>query len=89
MSYECDVCGKRYADASIRLRHKKVAHAYENSNLIGQTMTVNRAAIMQHPFTSIVASCTQSGKTVWEKTLLENAQKIYKSSSLLNVHLVL
>jgi hypothetical protein len=30
---------------------------------------------MQHPFTCIVAGCTQSGKTVWVKSLLENAQK--------------
>jgi hypothetical protein len=29
---------------------------------------------MQHPFTCIVAGCTQSGKTVWVKSLLENAQ---------------
>jgi hypothetical protein len=30
---------------------------------------------MQHPFTCIVAGCTQSGKLVWVKSLLENAQK--------------
>jgi hypothetical protein len=30
---------------------------------------------MQHPFTCIVAGCTQSGKIVWVKSLLENAQK--------------
>ena len=29
---------------------------------------------MQHPFTCIVAGCTQSGKTVWVKSLLKNAQ---------------
>ena len=29
---------------------------------------------MQHPFTCIVAGCTQSGKTLWVKSLLENAQ---------------
>jgi hypothetical protein len=29
---------------------------------------------MQHPFTCIVAGCIQSGKTVWVKSLLENAQ---------------
>ena len=32
-------------------------------------------AVFQHPFKCIVAGCTQSGKTVWVKTLLENAQK--------------
>ncbi len=31
--------------------------------------------VLQHPFTYIVAGCTQSGKTVWVKTLLENAKK--------------
>jgi hypothetical protein len=30
---------------------------------------------MQHAFTCIVAGCTQSGKTVWVKSLLENALK--------------
>ena len=30
---------------------------------------------LQHPFTCIVAGCTQSGKTVWVKTLLENVQE--------------
>jgi GTPase SAR1 family protein len=30
---------------------------------------------MQHPFTCIVAGCTQSGKTVLVKSLLNNAQK--------------
>ena len=29
---------------------------------------------MQYPFTCIVAGCTQSGKTVWVKKLLENAK---------------
>ena len=30
---------------------------------------------LQHPFTCIVAGCIQSGKAVWVKSLLENAQK--------------
>ncbi len=64
MSYECDVCGKRFANASNRLRHKKVAHSYENSNLIGQTTTINRAAIMQDPFTCIVADSRAVRKVV-------------------------
>ena len=33
------------------------------------------SAGLQHPFTCIVAGCTQSGKTVWVKSLLEKAQK--------------
>ena len=76
MSYECDVCGKTFANASNLLRHKKVVHAYGNRNLGQQTFTVNGFTVMQHPFTCIIVGCTQSGKTVWVKTLLENAQKI-------------
>ena len=36
---------------------------------------MSRHAVLQNPYTCIVAGCTQSGKTVWVKTLLENAQK--------------
>jgi hypothetical protein len=38
-------------------------------------MATNGSAVLQHPFTCIVAGCTQSGKTVWVKSLLENVQK--------------
>ena len=36
---------------------------------------VSGPGTLHHPFTCIVAGCTQSGKTVWVKTLLENAQQ--------------
>ena len=39
------------------------------------TPLVSGPGTLQHPFTCIVAGCTQSGKTVWVKTLLENAQQ--------------
>ena len=38
-------------------------------------MATNGSAVLQHPFTCIVAGCTQSGKSVLVKSLLENAQK--------------
>jgi hypothetical protein len=74
MSYACDICGKTFANASNLLRHKKVVHAYGTRNLGQQTLTVNGFTVMQHPFTCIFGGCTQSGKTVWVKSLLENAQ---------------
>jgi hypothetical protein len=74
MSYECDICGKTFANATKLLRHKKVVHAYGTRNLGKKTLTVNGVTVMQHPFTCIVAGCTPSGKTVWVKSPLENAQ---------------
>jgi hypothetical protein len=74
MSYQCDICSKTFANASNLLRHKKAVHAYGNRNPGQQTLTVN-VTVMQHPFTCIVAGCTQSGKTVWVKSVLQNAQK--------------
>ncbi len=78
MFYECDVCGRTFANASNRLRHKKVVHANKIPSVKRQTLTVNGVAVLQHPFTCIVAGCTQSGmrKTVWVKTLLEDAKKL-------------
>ena len=37
-------------------------------------------AVLQHPFTCIVAGGTQNGKTVGVKTLLENAQETISPS---------
>jgi hypothetical protein len=64
MSYECDICGRTFANASNLLRHKKVAYAYGTRNFGQKTLTVNGVTVTQHPFTCIVAGCTQSGKTV-------------------------
>ena len=45
------------------------------------TVIGNRCSVMQHPFTCIVAGCTQSSKTVWVKSLLENAQTTISPAS--------
>ena len=73
MSYPCEVCGRPFSTPGNRSRHKKQMHSTSTD---GRRLSVigNRSSVMQHPFTCIVAGCTQSGKTVWVKSLLENAQ---------------
>ena len=47
-----------------------MAHAFTETNF-----SMNTATVLQYSFTCIVAGCTQCGKTVWVKTLLENIRK--------------
>ena len=72
MSYVCNICGKNFTIRSNLKRHKKNMHG--TNRLTQSTLLDNGLTVLQHPFTCIVAGCTQSGKTVWVKTLLENAQ---------------
>ena len=80
MSYVCHICGKSFANASDRHRHIKGVHL----NKVHEAKTHPRkeqylalgSTVIQHPFTCIVAGCTQSGKTVWVKKHLENAKII-------------
>ena len=55
------------------MNHGKAFHGTRKSS--ETNFPINTATVMQHLFTCIVAGCTQSGKTVRVKTLLENAQK--------------
>ena len=67
MSYVCHICGKSFANASNRHRHIKGVHL----NIVDEAKThLNKeqslalgSTVRQHPFTCIVAGCTQSGKT--------------------------
>ena len=74
MSYVCEVCGKSFANSSNLLRHMKMVHRSSTKQVRQAVPLVNGSTAMQHPFTCIVAGCTQSGKTVWVKTLLENTR---------------
>ena len=67
MSYACKICDKSFATSSNRARHEKAFHGTRNS--YETNFSINTAIVLQHPFTCIVAGCTQSGKTVWVKTL--------------------
>jgi hypothetical protein len=73
MSHSCHICGKYFSKPFNLNRHKQKVHDQKPTDNI--RMTTNGSAVLQHPFTCIVAGCTQSGKTVWVKSLLENAQK--------------
>ena len=73
MSHSCHICGKYFSKPFNLHRHKREVHDQKPTDNI--RMATNGSAVLQHPFTCIVAGCTQSGKTVWVKSLLENAQK--------------
>ena len=72
MAYVCDICGKNFSTLFNMQRHKNNVH--HESNFIKPTRLTTGSTVMQHPFTCIVAGCTQSGKTVWVEKLLENAK---------------
>ena len=74
MSHSCTVCNKSFSTSSNRSHHQNTAHGPGTPSQ--SSIVVNGPSAMQHPFTCIVAGCTQSRKTVWVKSLLENAQKI-------------
>ena len=74
MSFPCKVCDKTFTTSSNRLRHERTYHSSDTHNLSQSSIAVIVTTVLQHPFTCIVAGCTQSDKTVWVKTLLENAQ---------------
>jgi hypothetical protein len=73
MSHSCHICGKYFSKPFNLRRHKRKVHDQKPTDSI--RMVTNGSAVLQHPFTCTVAGCTQSGKTVWVKSLLENAQK--------------
>ena len=73
MSFPCNLCAKVFSTRGNLKRHTLNTHG----NVQSKPVEISAgSAVLQHPFTCIVAGCTQSGKTVWVKTLLENAQKI-------------
>ena len=72
MSFPCNICAKVFSTRGNLKRHTLNTHGDVQSKPVEISAG---SAVLQHPFTCIVAGCTQSGKTVWVKSLLENAQK--------------
>ena len=65
---------KRLQMRVISFSTRRLSMHMEPVILGNKLLRCNGVTVMQHPFTCIVAGCTQSGKTVWVKSLLENAQ---------------
>ncbi len=77
MSFLCNICAKAFSTRGNLRRHTLNIHGNVHSKPV---KIVTGSTVLQHPFTCIVAGCTQSGKTVWVKTLLENAQTMISPS---------
>ncbi len=73
MSSVSDTCGRQFSTLFNMRRHHRNIH--KQDLYTKHAPLASGLATLQHPFTCIVAGCTQSGKTVWVKTLLENAQE--------------
>ena len=84
MSYVCNICGKSFANASNRHRHIKgvhinIVHEAKSHPRKEQSLAIG-STVMQHPFTCIVASCTQSGIDCLGKETSGERQNNYWSS---------
>ena len=73
MSNVCGTCGKQFSTFYNMQRYEKNVHNQEAH--AKHTPLASGLGTLHHAFTFVVAGCTQSGKTVWVKTLLENAQQ--------------
>ena len=72
MSFPCNICAKVFSTRGNLKRQTLNTHGDVQSKPVE---ILAGSAVLQHPFTCIVAGCTQSGKTVWVKYLLKKAQK--------------
>jgi hypothetical protein len=72
MSFPCNICAKVFSTSGNLKLHTLNTHGDVQRKPVE---ILAGSAVFQHPFTCIVAGCTQSGKTVWVKSLLEKAQK--------------
>ena len=82
MSSTCDICGRTFAKPFNLRRHEREVHGHISND---HDVLMSTHAVLQHPFTCIVAGCTQSGKTVWVKTFGESSENDMSTSSTHNL----
>ncbi|KAL9962026.1 hypothetical protein ACROYT_G031085 [Oculina patagonica] len=78
MSWSCPICQKDFSRKDSMLRHMSSKHSTSGFPSF-QAMPISREKCQRfhlgHPFTCMVAGMTGSGKTLWVKSLLQQAHK--------------
>ena len=74
MSYLCHTCGEYFSKSFNLNRHKREVHGQKQTENV--RILADRSTVLRHPFTCIVAGCTQSGKTVWVKLCWKMPKKL-------------
>ncbi|KAL9953004.1 hypothetical protein ACROYT_G040351, partial [Oculina patagonica] len=78
MSWSCPICQKDFSRKDSMQRHMSSKHSTSGFPPF-QAMSISREKCQRfhlgHPFTCMVAGMTGSGKTLWVKSLLQQAHK--------------
>ena len=79
MSWTCSVCQEKFSRKDSMRRHRSHKHSESRSFTSFKAVPFSPEKCQRfhfvHPFTCMVAGMTGSGKTVWVKSLLQQAQR--------------